>query len=109
MDHRAYESMPDWYRESLAAKYQFLIDELASLRAKKLWNSAGGIDVIIFAVLSYFAIGNLWAPFLTASVTASIWHGREEQKRFLIAQQMLAIEAEWHEVRENVVSPVLTR
>ena len=109
MGQRAYESMPDWYREALIAKYQYLVDEFDGLRRKHLWNNPGGIDVTLFAILAYFAFGNLWASLLAALVTASMWNGREQHKRFLVAHQMLAIEAEWPDVRENVAYPAPKR
>jgi hypothetical protein len=97
--------MPDWYREALIGRYQYLVDEFDGLNRKHLWNSSGGIDVVIFATLSYLAFDNLWALLLAALGTASIWNGREQHKRFLVAHQMMAIEAEWPDVRENVAFP----
>lgn len=101
--------MPDWYRASLIARYQFLVDELAVLQAKHLFNTTSGIDVALFAVLSYFVVGNFWAPALTALIAAWIWNRHEGQKRFLIAHQLLAIEAEWPDVKENVALPTRGR
>ena len=97
--------MPDWYKDALIAKYQFNIDEMAGLKRKHLWNTSAGIDIFLFTAVAFIATGNGWAAFLTTLLSAKIWHYTEAQKRFIVASQILEIEAEWYEVRERVRFP----
>ena len=96
---------PEWYVESLVDRYQHLVDEMANLKSRRIVGIENITGISIAAILAYFAFGNFWAAILFSLLIAFAWNFEQRQKRFLIASQMLSIEAEFPDVKQNVAWP----
>ena len=96
---------PEWYVEGLVDRYQYLIDEMSRQKAKRLFSAETISFCAVAAVLSFLAIGNLWASCLAVLLVSSVRHFELRQLRYFVAVQMLAIQAEFPDVRENVALP----
>ncbi|VVT23266.1 hypothetical protein RV134_320139 [Roseovarius sp. EC-HK134] len=96
---------PDWYIESLVAKYQYLAAEHARESAKRIIN----VTIIVFsaavALLAYLAFGNVWSALLSVLLILTARRLELQNRRFQIAVQMLMMESEFPHIRENVALP----
>ncbi len=105
MSERADLQPPDWYYESLVARYQYLTDELHALKNKYIINASSGFGMLVAAGLSYMAFGDLWASSLVVFLMCIGFENNNRTKIFIVANQMLMIEAEFPNVVENVAPP----
>ena len=96
---------PDWYVESLSERYQYFVDEMASQKAKRILD----LDTIgvgaTGTLLAYLAFGNIWAGGLLWVLIVFVRRLEIRHRQYLIAMQMLTVEAEIPHVRETVALP----
>ncbi len=93
--------IPEWYLETLIDRHQYLVEELAQLNSKRIYDSGNVIGGLFFGTLAYFAFENFWASALVVGLLLRSWGETLGQKRFFVSAQILEIREVFPLVVEN--------
>jgi hypothetical protein len=93
---------PDWYIEGLVERYQYLYDEFGREKSKSIMRLEVVLVTVIIGILAALAFNNVWGAALAFAAVILFEKNELRKRKYLLSVQMLLIEAEFPNVRENI-------